>query len=107
MKDVHQGKPIHKFLGIKSKMHSILLDDGKEFNTAKGVNTAMEFNEYNNILFNKKVTRDKMRRIKSKKHRIGTYEVNKILLSCFDDKGFVLDDDVHKLANFNKDCKNQ
>ena len=28
MKDVHQGKPIHKFLGIKSKMHSILLDDG-------------------------------------------------------------------------------
>ena len=107
MKGVHKGKPTHKFVGIKSKMHSILLDDGKEFNTAKGVNTAMEFNEYNDILFNKKVTRDKMRRIKSKKHRIGTYEVNKILLSCFDDKGFVLDDDVHKLANFNKDCKNE
>ena len=67
----------------------------------------MLLKKYNDILFNKKVTRDKMRRIKSKKHRIGTYEANKILLSCFDDKGFVLDDDVHKLANFNKDCKNQ
>ena len=67
----------------------------------------MLLKKYNDILFSKKVTRDKMRRIKSKKHRIGTYKVNKILLSCFDDKGFVLDDDVHKLANFNKDCKNQ
>ena len=64
MKDVHQGKPIHKFLGIKSKMHSILLDDGKEFNTAKGVNIAVEFNEYNDISFNKKITKHKMRRIK-------------------------------------------
>ena len=63
MKDKHQGKSIRKFVGIKSKMHSILLNDGKEFNTTKGANTAIKFNEYNDISFNKKITRHKMRRI--------------------------------------------
>ena len=41
MKDVHKGKPVCEFVGIKSKMHSTSLDDGKEFNTAKWVSTAM------------------------------------------------------------------
>ena len=68
-KDEHKGKPIRKFVGIKSKIHRILLDDGKEFDTAKGVNIAMEFNEYNYILFNKKI-RHKMKRVQSKKHKI-------------------------------------
>ena len=31
MKDVYKGEPIRKFVGIKSKIHCILLDDGKEF----------------------------------------------------------------------------
>ena len=38
MKDVHKKNPIRKVVGIKSKMHSILLHDDKKFNTAKGVN---------------------------------------------------------------------
>ena len=48
-----------------------------------------------------------MRRIQSKKYKIETHEVSKISLSCFYDKRFVLDDDVHTLAYFHKDCKNQ
>ena len=55
----------------------------------------------------KKITRHKIRRIQSKKHKIGTDEVNKISLSCFDDKWYVLDDGVHTLAYFHKDCKKQ
>ena len=47
-----------------------------------------------------------MRRSQSKKHIIGTYEINKILLSCFDDKIFVLDDGINTLAYFHKDLKN-
>ena len=46
-----------------------------------------------------------MRRIQSKKHKIGTYEINKILSSCFDDKRFVLDDGVHTLAFFHKNLR--
>ena len=56
-------------------------------------------------VFSKKVVRQKMRRIESKKHKIGTYEVNKISLLCFDDKRFVLDYGIHTLAYFHKDLR--
>ena len=42
-----------------------------------------------------------MKRIQAKKHKIGTYEIDKISLSCFDDKRQVLDDGVH--TYFQKD----
>ena len=59
-------------------MYSIQKTDGKECNTAKGVSIATEFNKFNNVLFNKKIIRDKMKRIESKKHKLGTYEIDKI-----------------------------
>ena len=77
--------------------------DGKEFNTAKGVNIATEFNEFKDTLFNKKIMRHKMRRIQAKKHKLGTYEIDKISLSYFDDKMFVLNDGIYTLAFFHKD----
>ena len=105
MKDVSEGKIIDKFVGLKSKMHSMKHIDGKEFNTAKEVNIATEFNEFKDTLFNKKVVRRKMKGIQNKKHKIGTYEISKTWLSCFDDKIFVLDDGIHTLAYFHKDLK--
>ena len=45
-----------------------------------------------------------MKRIQAKKHKIGTYKIDKISLSCFDDKRSVLDNGVHTLAFFHKDC---
>ena len=56
-------------------------------------------------LIQQKNNRNKMKRIQSKKHKIGTYEVHKISLSCFDDKGFVFDDGIHTIAYFHKDLK--
>ena len=44
-----------------------------------------------------------MKRFQSKKHRLGTYEINKISFSCFNDKRFVLNDGIHTLAYFQKD----
>ena len=46
--------------------------------------------------------RHKMKRIQAKKHKIGTYEIDKISLSCFDDQKYVLDDSVNTLAYFLK-----
>ena len=46
-----------------------------------------------------------MKKIQGKKHKMGTYEINKISLSCFDDKRFVLNDGIHRLAYFHKDLK--
>ena len=45
-----------------------------------------------------------MKRIQAEKHKIGTYEIDKISLSYFDDKRYVLDDSVNTLAYFHKDC---
>ena len=42
-------------------------------------------------------------KIQAKKHIIGNYEIDKISLSCFDDKRFILDDGIHTLAYFHKD----
>ena len=84
-------------------MYSIRKIDGSESSTAKVVNIATEFNECKVVLFNKKIIRHKIKIIQTKKHKIGTYEIDKISLSCFDDKRQVLDDGVHTLAYFHKD----
>ena len=64
MKDGSEGKIIGEFAGLKS--YSMKNIDGKESNTAKGVNIATEFKEFKDTLFNKKVFRHKPRRIQSK-----------------------------------------
>ena len=46
-----------------------------------------------------------MRRIQSKLHIIGTYDVCKISLSCLDDKRYILESGVNSLAYFRKDIK--
>ena len=73
IKDESEGKIIGEFVGLKSKMYSMKNIDGKESNTAKGVNIATEFNEFKDTLFNKKVLRHKMIRIQGRKHKMGTY----------------------------------
>ena len=103
MKDEYGGVIIDEFIGLKAKMYSIKKIDGSESSTAKGVNIATEVNEFKDVLFNKKIIKNKMKRIRAKQHKIGTYEVDKISLSCFDDKRQVLDDGVHPLAYFHKD----
>ena len=51
--------------------------------------------------------RHKMKRIQSKLHRIGTYDVCKISLSCFDDKRYILIDGINSLTYFHKDIESQ
>ena len=103
MKDEFGGVIVDEFAGLKSKMYSVKKIDGKKCNTAKGVNIATEFNEFKDVLFNKKIIRHKMKRIQAKKHKIGTSEIKKISLSCFDNKRYVLDDEIYTLAYFHKD----
>ena len=50
-----------------------------------------------------------MKRILSKKHKLGTYEIDKKSLSCFDDKRYVLDDGIYTLSYSQKNsvsCNN-
>ena len=69
--------------------HSFLVDNS-EHKKAKDVNknvaATVSHNEYKDVLLNNKCIRHSMNRIQSKDHRIRTYEINNISLSCFDDK---------------------
>ena len=86
MKDERGGVIVNEFVGLKSKMYSVKKIYGKEYNTAKGMSIATEFKKFKDILFNEKIIRHKMKRIQSKKHKLGTYKIDKISLSCFDNK---------------------
>ena len=77
--------------------------DGKEYNTAKGVSIATELDKFKDVLFNEKIISHKMKRIQSKTHKLGTYENDKISLSCFDDERYVWDDGIYTLTYFHKD----
>ena len=90
MKDEYGGKSVLKFVGLKSKMYSILDESNNEKITSKGHNGFIEFQEFYDTLFKKKILRHTMRGIKSKNHNLGTYKTNKISLSCFDDKRYIL-----------------
>ena len=48
-----------------------------------------------------------MKRSQTKKQKIGTCEIKKKLLSCFDDKRFVLDDGIHTFPYFTKELQKQ
>ena len=67
------------------------------------MNIATQFDGFKDVLLNEKNIRQKMKRIQSKKHKLGTCEIDKISLSCFNDKRYVLDDGIRTLAYFHKD----
>ena len=97
MKHEFNGNKIDEFVGLKSKMYS-LISAGWEVNKVKGVNLKLKHKEYVDVLFNKKIVRHKMKRILSERHSIGSYVLNKVSLSCFDDKRFILVDGINSLA---------
>ena len=105
MKDEFKGKIVSGYVELKSKMYSLIDLDDEEVTKAKQVNKKIRHKEFVDVLFNKRVIRDNMKRIYSKLHRTGTYHVCKTSLSCFDDKRYVLDDGFNSLAYFHKDIK--
>ena len=86
-------------------MYSLINVYDEEVTKAKRVNKKIKQKVFVVVLFNKKVIRQNMKRIQSKLHRIETYNVCKISLSCLDDKKYVLDDGATTLAYFHKDIK--
>ena len=87
-------------------MYSYLVADNSEHKKSKGVNNNViattSDNEYKDVLLNKKCLRHSMNRIQGTYHKIGTYEINKISLSCFDDKIYIQNSGYDGLAH---DCQ--
>ena len=70
-----------------------MVDENSEYKAAKGLNrnvvATITHNKNRQVLLNDKYMRHSMNRIQSKNYRIGTYEINKISLSYFDDTIYI------------------
>ena len=73
------------------QLHSYIKNDEKGGKTAKGIKKIVIKNhfkhaDYKEVLLNNEQLHHKMKTTRSHKHQIGSYEINKVSLSCFDDK---------------------
>ncbi len=96
MKDEASGVPIGEFVGLRSKMYKYIKDNQKVGKTAKGIKKSVIKDEithtnYIATLFNNKQMHHKMKTIRSQNHQLGSYEINKVSLSCFDDERYILE----------------
>ena len=110
-KDQAAGLPIREFIGLRSKMYSYVKDNGKNEKTAKGVRKYVikkniTHENYKDCLLNGKQMLHDMRTIRSDHHQIGSYQINKISLSCFDDKRYIHEDGIHSYAYGHYQIKN-
>ena len=103
MKDEYGGIAIWVFIETNSKMYSILDVNKREKSVYKGHSSNITFDEFMDVHSNEKVIRHIMKGIKSFGHRMYTYESNKISLSAFDDKRYILADEINTLAYGHKD----
>ena len=69
----------------------------------KGRNSHIKYEKFIDTHSNKKVIRHNMNGIKSINHILVTYESNKISLTAFDDKRYILDDGINTLPYGHKD----
>ena len=102
-KDESAGIPITEFVGLRSKMYSYMKDNQKGGKTAKGIKKNVIKNnimhdDYKETLFNNKQMYHKMKTIRSENHQLGSYELNKVSLSCFDDKRYIHEDGIKSYA---------
>ena len=102
-KDEAAGIPITEFVGLRSKMYSYMKDNQKGGKTAKGIKKNIIKNDikhenYKEVLFNNKQMYHTMKTIRSNLHQLGSYELNKVSLSCFDDKRYILEDGIRSYA---------
>ena len=73
MKDEFNGIKIFEFIGLKSQMYSLISVDDNEVSKAKGINKKLRHEEYVDVFI-----RHNVKRMQSKLHEIGTYDVFKI-----------------------------
>ena len=102
-KDEACGIPITEFIGLKSKMYSYVKYNEKGGRTAKGINknvikNNIKHEDYKNTPINNEQMHHKMKTIRSQRHQLGSYEINKVSLSCFDDERYIHDNGTSSYA---------
>ena len=102
-KDEAASFPMVELIALRSKMCSYLKDNNQGGRTAKGIvkciiKKSITHENYKDVLFNSTQMYHKMKTIRSVNHQLGSYELNKVSLSCFDDKRYILGDGITSYA---------
>ena len=103
MKDECGGKAAKQFVGLRPKMYSLLTADDKTKMTAKGVKRCyiekhVTHQMFLQVLQDKTLTRAQFYNFRSIKHSLFTMGTNKVCLSAYDDKRYILADGINTLA---------
>ena len=99
MKDELGGDIITEFVALRPKAYSYITNNFIEMKKAKGtkkcvVNKILRFDDYQKCLFDKGKVLKSQQRFKSENHEVYTENINKIALSCDDDKRIVTSDRI-------------
>ena len=99
MKDECSSLAPQEFVGLRAKMYSILLRNGKPKFTAKGVSHRyilkhLHHKDYLRTLKETESTIATFSTLRSQKQQIKTIELTKKCLSAFDDKRYILKDGI-------------
>ena len=102
-KDEAAGKNIKEFVGLRAKLYSYKMEEGKENKKCKGIKKAVveksiTHEDYKICLETGKEQLRRQNIIRSYEHTLYTEEVNKIALSAADDKRYLLKDSFDTLA---------
>ena len=97
MKDELGGDIITEFVALRPKAYSYITNNFIEMKKAKGtkkcvVNKMLRFEDYKKCLFSNGKVLKSQKRFKSKNHEVYTENINKIALSCDEDKRIVISD---------------
>ena len=101
MTDELNGKVLKEVVCLRSKLYSIDYLGGTKQSAngvQKSVKKTLHHSVFKNCLLSKSVLRKEMMQLRSVGHQIVANAVNKVALSCFDDKRYILDDTVSSLA---------
>ena len=102
-KDEAEGERIKEFVGLRAKLYSYKMDEGKENKKCKGIKKAVveksiSHEDYLTCLITGIEQLRRQNIIRSYEHILYTEEVNKIALSAADDKRYLLKDSYDTLA---------
>ena len=102
-KDEAAREVIDEFVGLRAKLYSYKMLEGKESKKCKGVKKLMvkksiAHEDYKKCLWIGKEQLRKMNIIRSHMHEVYMEEVNKVVLCPSDDKRHILEDGAHTLV---------
>ena len=102
MKDECTNHVMTHFIGLRSKMYCLQIEDKKFINKAKGISknvaeNKITFDDYYKCLFDREVIVREQHIIRARKHNIHTETEKKVALSSNDDKRYLIPESTETL----------